>query len=76
MTERPVEIEVIFRSIDDLSEALRLEVIIATQNLLSFESVNILRYINQVRFENPATSVEIRQKERKRIPEKTRKNTT
>ena len=30
---------------------------------------------DNVRFENPATNVEIRQRERERIPEKTRKNT-
>ena len=67
MIDKPVEIEIIYRSMDHRSEKERLEAIRAAQDLLASESVDISQNLNgnedNVRFENPATNVEIRQRE-------------
>ena len=69
-----------FQSKDELSQLLQLEIIVATQDLLLSESVDISKYLEDegreiLRFEKPATDERIRQRERNRIPKKTRQNT-
>ena len=65
---------------DGLSLLEQLEAIVATQDLLLSESVDISNYFEDEgeeirRFEKHATDDQIRQRERDRIPKKTRQNT-
>ena len=63
---------------EGLSQLEQLEAVVATQDLLLSESVDISKYLGEGkengRFKKPATNEEIRQRERDRIPKKTRKN--
>ena len=58
----------------------QLEIIVATQDLLLSEPVDISKYLEDegreiLRSEKPATDERIRQRERNRIPKKTRLST-
>ena len=69
-----------FQSKDELSQLEQLEIIVATKDLPLSESVEISKYLEDegreiLRFEKPATDERIRQRERNRIPKKTRQNT-
>ena len=63
---------------DGLSELEQLEAINATQNFLLSEPVDISKYLDEdgecSRFEKPTTNEQIQQRERDRIPNKTRQN--
>ena len=63
------------------TELEELEAILATQNLLAFESVYISESLGDefgksARFQKPTTVNEIEQRERDRISKKTRQSTT
>ena len=64
---------------EGLSQLEKLEVAVATQDLLRSESLDIQKYLSEDkgddRFEKPTTSEEIRRREQERIPEKTKRNT-
>ena len=64
-------------SMNRLSQLEQLEVVVATQDLLLSESVDISKYLEDEgkktrRFEKPVITEQIRRKERNRIPKKTR----
>ena len=76
----PVLSDRFFQSKDELSELEQLEIIVATQDLLLSESVDISKYLEDegreiLRFEKPATDERIRQRKRNRTTKKTRQNT-
>ena len=69
-----------FQSKDGLSQLEQLEIFFATQDLLHSESVDISKYLEDegreiLRLEKPIRDERIRQRERNRIPKKTRQNT-
>ena len=63
---------------DGLSELEKLEAINATQDFLLSEPVDISKYLDEdgecSRFEKPTANEQIQQRERDRIPNKTRQN--
>ena len=65
---------------DGLSQLEQLEAINATQDFLLSEPVDISKYLDEdgecSRFEKPTTNEQIKQRERDRIPNKTRQNTS
>ena len=65
---------------DGLSELEQLEAINVTQDFLLSEPVDISKYLDEdgecSRFEKPTTNEQIQQRERDRIPNKTRLNTS
>ena len=68
-----------FRSKDRLSQLEQLEIIFATQDSLLSESVDISKYLEDegreiLRLEKPVRDERIRQRERNRIPKKTRQS--
>ena len=68
-----------FEQMEGLSQLEKLEVAVATQDLLQSESLDIGKYLSEDkgdgRFEKPTTSEEIRRREKERIPQKTKRNT-
>ena len=64
---------------EGLSQLEKLEVAVATQDLLRSESLDIEKYLSEdkgdSRFEKPTTSEEIWRREKERIPVKTKRNT-
>ena len=68
-----------FKRTEGLSQLEKLEVAVATQDLLRSELLDIEKYLSEDkgdgRFEKPTTSEEIQWREKERIPLKTKRNT-
>ena len=66
---------------EGLSQLEQVEAIVATQDLITSERIDISKYLGKekgkedFRFEKPATNAEIWRREKERIPQKSRKNT-